>query len=463
MSLSGPTEFEAVAAESGLTGSGLEPEGDRTHRGPAGRDQGTLAHRPSPGAGCRRDKVALAGGVVIVLLVLVAVFADVIAAVYGQTPYKLHNIGSDSVINDVTGLPIGPFSGISGTHWLGVTPLSGQDILANLSTAPGPRCRVSILATALSLVLGISLGAHRRLLPRLGRHDHLPGDGRAAVLPDAAVLDRADHGRQLHQLATRRCGSSSSCSSWASSPSPTSGGSSAARCSRCARRSSWRRRAASAPAAPGSWRARSPRTSSARSSSTRRCRSRTTCSARPGCRSSALGLIGAPSWGQMLADAGGYLAGRPLLPLPPRARDLHRGPRVQPLRRRAARRARSEVDAMTRPHPPAPLAAPPRRADGPRLRPRPAPPGRSGRTDGQPHRCPTQHTRARGHLDEVQEEDARHRRRRRDSGAAAVRLHRRGGHRRRPRRRPARSGSRPPASTPRSTTSSTRPRRPAAR
>jgi len=157
VSLSGPTEFEAVAAESGLTGSGIGPEDDLTSADPqgaiAGRSLTSIAWRR-----LRRDKVALAAGIVIVLLVLVAALADVISAVYGQTPSAQHNTGTGSVINDVTGLPLGAFSGISGTHWLGVTPLSGQDILMNLVYGARTSLSVSILATALSLVLGISLG-----------------------------------------------------------------------------------------------------------------------------------------------------------------------------------------------------------------------------------------------------------------------------------------------------------------
>ena len=156
MSLSGPTEFEAVAAESGLTG-GLGPESDHTSADPqgaiAGRSLASIAWRR-----LRRDKVALVAGGVIILIILIAALADVISAIYGQRPSELHNTGADSVINDVTGLPNGPFSGISSTFLLGVTPLSGQDILTNLIYGARTSLSVSFLATALSLVLGISLG-----------------------------------------------------------------------------------------------------------------------------------------------------------------------------------------------------------------------------------------------------------------------------------------------------------------
>jgi peptide/nickel transport system permease protein len=153
VSLSGPTEFEAVTAEPGLSGAGLDPTGGDDAKAIQGRSLASIAWRR-----LRRDKVALVSAAVIVIFVLVAVFADVISAVYGQDPSTQHNTGSGSVIDDVTGLPIGPFSGISGKYWLGVTPLSGQDIFTNLVYGARTSLSVSILATALSLLLGITLG-----------------------------------------------------------------------------------------------------------------------------------------------------------------------------------------------------------------------------------------------------------------------------------------------------------------
>jgi peptide/nickel transport system permease protein len=153
VSLSGPTEFEAVTAEPALSGAGLDPTGGDDAKAIQGRSLASIAWRR-----LRRDKVALVSAAVIVIFVLVAVFADVISAVYGQDPSTQHNTGSGSVIDDVTGLPIGPFSGISGKYWLGVTPLSGQDIFTNLVYGARTSLSVSILATALSLLLGITLG-----------------------------------------------------------------------------------------------------------------------------------------------------------------------------------------------------------------------------------------------------------------------------------------------------------------
>jgi peptide/nickel transport system permease protein len=157
VSLSGPTEFEVVAAEDGLSGAGLQGDGDTppdaVQQDIAGRSLWSIAWRH-----LRRDKLALAGGVVIVLFILLAVFADPIAALYGQNYATAHNTPPNDVLDQLTGLPVGPFSGASGTFWLGVTPLAGLDILTNLLYGARTSLVIAGLATALSLILGVLAG-----------------------------------------------------------------------------------------------------------------------------------------------------------------------------------------------------------------------------------------------------------------------------------------------------------------
>ena len=164
MSLSGPTEFEAVAADDGLAGAGLQGDGnqapDATSSDIAGRSLWAIAWRR-----LRRDRIALAGGVVIVLFILLAVFADPIAAVYqnitgrpGDTFATGHNTPPNQATDPLTGLPVGPFSGANGQFWLGITPLSGQDILTNLLYGARTSLVIAGLATVLSLLLGVVAG-----------------------------------------------------------------------------------------------------------------------------------------------------------------------------------------------------------------------------------------------------------------------------------------------------------------
>jgi len=106
----------------------------------------------------RKDKVAMAAGVVIILLILVAIFADQLSALYGQNYLDHHSVGAESLLDPATNLPTGALGGISSSHWLGVSPVLGQDIMAQLMQGARVSLIISGLATALSLILGVSLG-----------------------------------------------------------------------------------------------------------------------------------------------------------------------------------------------------------------------------------------------------------------------------------------------------------------
>jgi len=74
----------------------------------------------------------MAAGVVIILLILVAIFADQLSALYGQNYRDHHSVGAGSLLDPATNLPTGALGGISSSHWLGVSPVLGQDIMAQL-------------------------------------------------------------------------------------------------------------------------------------------------------------------------------------------------------------------------------------------------------------------------------------------------------------------------------------------
>ena len=147
----------------------------------------------------RKDKVAMAGGVIAILLVLVALFAGQLSALYGHD-WKSQD---PNLLDPTTTMPMGPFGGASGDHWLGITPVLGQDVFAGLLYGARTSLTIASLATLLSLVLGVSLGLDRGLLPRLARLGDRPDDGHAAGVPDAAVLDRAAE-RVLDRAVVRR-------------------------------------------------------------------------------------------------------------------------------------------------------------------------------------------------------------------------------------------------------------------
>ncbi|MGI8882258.1 MAG: ABC transporter permease [Jatrophihabitans sp.] len=105
----------------------------------------------------RRDKVALAGGIVAFLIVLIAVFAGPLTKLYGQSPTH-QNGGDPNLVNPDTLMPTGTFGGISGSHWLGVIPVTGNDVLAQLIYGARTSLIISASATTLSLLLGVTLG-----------------------------------------------------------------------------------------------------------------------------------------------------------------------------------------------------------------------------------------------------------------------------------------------------------------
>ena len=102
----------------------------------------------------KHDKVAMAGGIGIILVTLVAVFASQINDLLGNQPSE-RNTGLTSI--DTT-MPLGHFSGASGQHWLGVQPVDGQDILARLIAGSRTSLMISCSAMVLSVVLGLAVG-----------------------------------------------------------------------------------------------------------------------------------------------------------------------------------------------------------------------------------------------------------------------------------------------------------------
>lgn len=103
----------------------------------------------------RRDKAAMAGGVVVILLVLLAVLAKPIESIFGLSPDALHQ---DLLDADLGGLPMGSFGGMSLSHPLGVDPLQGRDLLARIIEGSWVSLLVAFGATVLSNTLGTVLG-----------------------------------------------------------------------------------------------------------------------------------------------------------------------------------------------------------------------------------------------------------------------------------------------------------------
>jgi ABC-type dipeptide/oligopeptide/nickel transport system permease subunit len=107
----------------------------------------------------RSDRVAMGSLAVIVLMVLVAVFAPVFAHLTGHPPNaQYHRTGLTP-----DGLPTPP----SSTFWLGTDDL-GRDILVRIAYGARVSLGVGVLATTLTVVVGVVLGLLAGFLGGLG-------------------------------------------------------------------------------------------------------------------------------------------------------------------------------------------------------------------------------------------------------------------------------------------------------
>lgn len=98
----------------------------------------------------KRDKLALAGGVVVLFLVLVAVFAPFIVSLLGHPPNEYH----EDKIDPLTSTPLGSFGGISPDFLFGVEPVNGRDVFSRVVYG----ARVSLLVGFLAAVVAVGLG-----------------------------------------------------------------------------------------------------------------------------------------------------------------------------------------------------------------------------------------------------------------------------------------------------------------
>lgn len=105
----------------------------------------------------RRDRVAVTSAITLSVFALLAIFAPVISWLYGQKVYA-----GNSDLMDLRGRPLGVAGGISGTHWLGITPQRGYDVFLQLifgvRTSLGIALVASLLTTAFGIVIGITAG-----------------------------------------------------------------------------------------------------------------------------------------------------------------------------------------------------------------------------------------------------------------------------------------------------------------
>ncbi|MDQ2836993.1 MAG: ABC transporter permease [Actinomycetota bacterium] len=102
----------------------------------------------------KQDKIAMAGGVGIVLVTLIAAFSSQLNDLYGHQPSQFNT----RLTSPDTTMPFGSLSGASSSHWLGVQPVDGQDILARLIAGARTSLMISVSAMIVSLIFGLGIG-----------------------------------------------------------------------------------------------------------------------------------------------------------------------------------------------------------------------------------------------------------------------------------------------------------------
>jgi ABC-type dipeptide/oligopeptide/nickel transport system permease subunit len=102
----------------------------------------------------RRDKVAMGGGILVLVLILAAVLAPVLTRWFGHPPNEFHQ----ELIDPTFQTPIGSFGGISTEFLFGVEPTNGRDLFSRILYGAQISLVIAFLATLLSVALGTVLG-----------------------------------------------------------------------------------------------------------------------------------------------------------------------------------------------------------------------------------------------------------------------------------------------------------------
>lgn len=143
----------AVAVEPPVPGgSGPQPEDVLAGAGEKrieGRSLSQIAWRR-----LRRDRVAMAGGIVVLLLILMALAAPLLVKLFGHPPNEFH----ENLVNADTQIPDGRWGGMSRDFLFGVEPVNGRDLFSRVMYGARISLLIAFLATLLSVIIGTTMG-----------------------------------------------------------------------------------------------------------------------------------------------------------------------------------------------------------------------------------------------------------------------------------------------------------------
>jgi peptide/nickel transport system permease protein len=101
-----------------------------------------------------RDKVTMVALGAAIFFIVLAAIAPLLTTLKIIDPYTNHS----DLVGGLGSLPLGPFGGVSGTHWMGVEPGIGRDIFARVIAGLTTSLTVAVSAAVFSVVLGTIIG-----------------------------------------------------------------------------------------------------------------------------------------------------------------------------------------------------------------------------------------------------------------------------------------------------------------
>jgi peptide/nickel transport system permease protein len=102
----------------------------------------------------KKDKVAIAGGIVVILLIVIALAAPLLTKWLGHPIDEFHNDQIDPTFST----PIGKFGGISRKFIFGVEPTTGRDVFSRIVYGAQTSLSVAFLSAFVSTLLGAIFG-----------------------------------------------------------------------------------------------------------------------------------------------------------------------------------------------------------------------------------------------------------------------------------------------------------------
>ena len=137
-----------------VTGSAAEAHPEALTEGLAGKEIQGRSLSQIAWRRLRRDKVALGGAAVILLLILIAIFAPLVVAVLGHDPLEFHYDQVDP------NLQVSPkwFGGVSPEYLFGVEPINGRDVFSRVVYGARISLLIAFFATLLAVAVGTVAG-----------------------------------------------------------------------------------------------------------------------------------------------------------------------------------------------------------------------------------------------------------------------------------------------------------------